>query len=107
MELSTLLEEALAERGNTVMLIAQPHDGENAVIQVGNAWVIIRLNAHAMPGKTPFDTVQKKLSSDLQKQKTVEVRAALNQKLHQGAKIEVRPVKMVEQSTNYAYPSGK
>jgi len=61
----------------------------SSLIQVGNAWVIIRLNAHAMPGKTPFETVQKKLSSDLQKQKTVEARAALNQKLHQGAKIEV------------------
>jgi hypothetical protein len=59
------------------------------LIQVGNAWVVIRLNGHAMPGKAPFDTVQKQLSSDLQKQKTVEVRAALNQKLHQGAKIEV------------------
>ena len=59
------------------------------LIQVGNAWVIIRLNAHAQAGKIPFDTVQKKLSSDLQKQKTVEARAALNQKLHQGARIEV------------------
>lgn len=59
------------------------------LIQVGNAWVIIRLNAHAMPGKTPFDSVQKKLSTDLQKQKTVEVRAELNQKLHKDAKIEV------------------
>jgi parvulin-like peptidyl-prolyl isomerase len=61
----------------------------SSLIQVGNAWVIIRLNARAMPGKTPFDTVQKKLSTDLQKQKTVEVRTALNQKLHHGAKIEV------------------
>lgn len=59
------------------------------VIEVGNAWVIIRLNAHAPAGKTPFDAVQKKLSSDLQKQKTVQVRAAVNQKLHQDAKIEV------------------
>ena len=61
----------------------------SSLIQVGNAWVIIRLNAHAAAGKTPFDAVQKKLSSDLQKQKTVEARAALNQKLHEGAKIEV------------------
>ena len=61
----------------------------SGLIHVGNAWVIVRLNAHAMPGKTPFVTVQKKLNTDLQKQKTVEVRAALNQKLHQGAKIEV------------------
>jgi peptidyl-prolyl cis-trans isomerase SurA len=59
------------------------------LIEVGNAWVIIRLDAHTPAGKTPYDSVQKKLSSDLQKQKTVEARAALNQKLHQGAKIEV------------------
>lgn len=36
MDLSTLLEEALAERGNAVMLIARPRDGEDAVIQAGN-----------------------------------------------------------------------
>ena len=37
MDLSILLEEALAERGNAVMLIARPRDGEDAVIQAGNA----------------------------------------------------------------------
>jgi len=37
MDLSILLEEALAERGNVVVLIAQPKDGEDAVIQAGNA----------------------------------------------------------------------
>jgi PAS domain S-box-containing protein len=36
MDLSTLLEDALADRGNAVMLLARPHDGENAVIQAGN-----------------------------------------------------------------------
>lgn len=59
------------------------------LIQVGNAWVIVRLMAHAMPGKTPFPEVQKKLTSDLQKQKTVDTRAALDQKLRKDAKIEV------------------
>ncbi len=37
MDLSILLEEALAERGNAVMLIAHPADGEDAVINAGNA----------------------------------------------------------------------
>lgn len=37
MDLSTLLEEALAERGDVVMLLVRPHDGEDAVIQTGNA----------------------------------------------------------------------
>jgi hypothetical protein len=48
MDLSKLLEEALAERGNAVMLIARPRDGENALIDAGNApfarsWVGRRL----------------------------------------------------------------
>jgi PAS domain S-box-containing protein len=37
MDLSILLEQALAECGYAVMLIARPHDGENAVIEMGNA----------------------------------------------------------------------
>jgi PAS domain S-box-containing protein len=37
MDLSTLLEEALTERGNAVLLLARPRDGENAVIQAANA----------------------------------------------------------------------
>jgi PAS domain S-box-containing protein len=36
MDLSNLLEEALADRGNAVMLLTRPRDGENAVIQAGN-----------------------------------------------------------------------
>jgi PAS domain S-box-containing protein len=36
MDLAILLDEALTERGNAVMLIARPRDGEQAVIQVGN-----------------------------------------------------------------------
>jgi PAS domain S-box-containing protein len=37
MDQSTLLEEALAERGNVVALLVRPRDGENAVIQTCNA----------------------------------------------------------------------
>lgn len=58
-------------------------------IAVDRAWVVIRLNAHTAAGKTPFDGIKSKLQSELQKQKRVEIRAALNQKLRQGAKIEV------------------
>jgi peptidyl-prolyl cis-trans isomerase SurA len=59
------------------------------LVEVGNAWVIVRLYTHTPAGKTPFPEVQKKLSSDLQKQKTLDARSALNQKLHQSAKIEM------------------
>lgn len=58
-------------------------------IQLDRAWVVIRLNAHEPAGKTSFETIKTRLQSDLQNQKRVEIRAALNQKLRKGAKIEV------------------
>jgi hypothetical protein len=63
--------------------------GVSDPIQLDRAWVVIRLNAHTPAGKTPFDEIKNKLQSDLQKQKRVEIRAALNQQLRKGAKIEV------------------
>ena len=59
------------------------------VIQLGHAYVVFRLNAHTPAGKTPFTVAKSKLQSDLQKQKTMEIRAALNQKLRKDAKIEI------------------
>lgn len=59
------------------------------VIQLGHAYVVFRLNAHTQAGKTPFTEAKSKLQSDLQKQKTQEVRAALNQRLRKEAKIEL------------------
>jgi parvulin-like peptidyl-prolyl isomerase len=59
------------------------------LIQLGNAYTIIRLVEHTPAGKTPFAAVRAKLQSDLQKQKRVELRAALNQKLRKNAKVEV------------------
>lgn len=58
-------------------------------IQLDRAWVVIRLNAHTLAGKTPFSQAKAKLLSDLKKQKTSEVRSALNKKLSKDAKIEV------------------
>ena len=59
------------------------------LIQLGNAYTIFRLVEHEPAGKTPFAAVKAKLQSDLQKQKRVEVRAALNQRLRKNAKVEV------------------
>ena len=59
------------------------------LIQLGNAYTIFRLVEHTRAGKTPFAAVKAKLQSDLQKQKRVELRAALNQKLRKNAKVEV------------------
>lgn len=60
----------------------------SGLIQLGNAYTIVRLEAHTPAGKTPFSEVQPKLQADLQKQKTEEVRSALGQKLRKNAKIE-------------------
>ena len=61
----------------------------STLIQLGNAYTIFRLVEHKRAGKTPFAAVRAKLQSDLQKQKRVELRAALNQKLRKDAKVEV------------------
>jgi parvulin-like peptidyl-prolyl isomerase len=58
------------------------------IIQLGNAYTIIRLVEHSPASKTPFAAVHAKLQSDLQKQKRVELRVALNLKLRKNAKVE-------------------
>ena len=59
------------------------------LIQLGNAYTIVRLVEHTSGGRTSFEAIRAELQSDLQKQKRAELRAALNRKLHQDAKIEV------------------
>jgi parvulin-like peptidyl-prolyl isomerase len=61
----------------------------SSLIQLGNAFTIIRLVEHTPEGITPFAAVKAKLQADLQKQKRVELRTALNQKLRKSAKIEM------------------
>jgi parvulin-like peptidyl-prolyl isomerase len=59
------------------------------LIQLGNAYTIFRLVEHTPAGRTSFAAVKAKLQSDLQQQKRMELRDALNRKLRSGAKIEV------------------
>ena len=73
-----------------VQAAEQMKPGEvSKLIQLGNAYTIFRLVEHRHAGKTPFAEVMGQLQSDLQKQKRVELRAALNQKLRKNAKVEV------------------
>jgi len=58
------------------------------LIQLGNAFTIIRLNGYVASGKSPFYEVKAKLTKQLQQQKQERLRAALDQKLHQNAKIQ-------------------
>jgi parvulin-like peptidyl-prolyl isomerase len=58
------------------------------LIQMEQAYTIVRLNVHTPAGKTKFDDVKVQLQKDLEKKKTNQIRAALDKKLRQNAKIE-------------------
>lgn len=66
----------------------KPGDVSN-IIQLGDAYVVFRLEAHKLPGKVSFDEVKERLQKEMQQQKTQEIRAALGNKLRSGAKIEI------------------
>ena len=59
------------------------------LIQIENAYTIIRLIQHVPAGKIKFEDVRVQLMKQLQDRKTNEVRAALDKKLRQNAKVEV------------------
>jgi len=64
-------------------------DGEmSGLIQVGPIYVIFRLNKHIPAGRTPFEQVKVPLRKELEKEKTEQVRTALDKRLHQNAKVE-------------------
>jgi|HubBroStandDraft_5_1064220.scaffolds.fasta_scaffold21276_2 peptidyl-prolyl cis-trans isomerase SurA len=64
-------------------------DGEmSALIQVGQNYVIFRMNKHLPPGRTPFAQVKEPLRKELEKAKTEQLRTALDKRVHQGAKVE-------------------
>ncbi len=58
------------------------------LIQVGQNYVIFRMNRHIPAGTMKFDDVKVQLQKQLEKDKTDEVRATLNKKLRQNAKVE-------------------
>ena len=59
------------------------------LILVEQAYTIIRLNAHTLAKRQPFDDVKAELRTELQKSKYERLRAALNQRLRENAKVEV------------------
>jgi hypothetical protein len=58
------------------------------LIQVGQAYTIVRLNAYISPGMQKFDAVKDSLRKQLQTQKTEELRAGLDARLRKTARIE-------------------
>ena len=59
------------------------------VIQIDQAYTIIRLNAHTPAGKQSFEKVKAGLRTDLQKSKYEQLRVALDKRLRSSAKVEV------------------
>ena len=60
----------------------------SGLIQLGNYYTIFRLQARTPAGTTPFTEVKAKLQSEMQKEKTEQLRSVLGQKLRKHAKIE-------------------
>jgi hypothetical protein len=60
----------------------------SAVIQAEGAYTIIRVNAHTPPKKQDFDKISKALRTQLQKQKSEDLRHALDARLRKNARIE-------------------
>jgi peptidyl-prolyl cis-trans isomerase C len=61
----------------------------SGLIQLGKNYTIFRLEARVPAGTTPFAEVEAKLKSDMQKERTQQLRSALSQKLRKNAKIEL------------------
>lgn len=58
------------------------------VIQIDQAFTIIRLNQHILAGKTKFADVKDMLEKELQKAKVEQARASLDKRLRKTAKVE-------------------
>lgn len=58
------------------------------LIQVGTAYTIVRLNAHIPAGMKKFADVKDDLRKQMQKNRTEQLRAALDQRLRKTAKVE-------------------
>ena len=59
------------------------------IIQIEQAYTIIRFNAHTPAGKQTFDQVKAKLREDMQKSKYEQLRAALDKRLRANSKVEI------------------
>lgn len=64
-------------------------DGQiTGLIQLDQAYTIVRLNKHIPPGTFKFEDVKDSLRKELKDKKTNQLRAALDKRLRQNAKIE-------------------
>ncbi len=69
-------------------LLAMKSGDVSDVIQLEQAYTIVRLQEHTPAGKAKFEDVKAQLEQELRQSKSNELRAALDKKLRQSAKIE-------------------
>ena len=70
-------------------LLAMKSGDVSDIIQIDQAFTIVRLNQQVMAGTTKFADVKDSLQKELQKKKLNDVRATLDQRLRKTAKVEV------------------
>ncbi len=69
-------------------LLAMKPGEVSDVIQIEQAYTIVRLQEHTPAGMAKFESVKEQLAKELKQNKLNQVRAALDKKLRQNAKIE-------------------
>jgi parvulin-like peptidyl-prolyl isomerase len=69
-------------------LRAMKPDDVSDLIQLEQAYTIVRLQVHTPAGKAKFQDVKAKLEKELPQTKKNQLRAALDKKLRQNAKVE-------------------
>jgi peptidyl-prolyl cis-trans isomerase SurA len=73
-----------------VSALSQMKPGQvSDLIQIEQAFTIMRLKSHVPAGKKSFEEVKGSLKSDLQKSKYERLRVALDKKLRASAKVEI------------------
>lgn len=70
-------------------LLAMKPGQVSDVIQIEQAYTIVRLNAHTPAGKKNFEQVKSELRTDLQKSKYEQLRIALDKRLRANARVDV------------------
>jgi parvulin-like peptidyl-prolyl isomerase len=79
--------DQLAPQVLKALLAMKPGDVSD-LIQMDQAYTIVRLKEHTAAGRVKFADVKAQIQKDLQLNKTNQIRAALDKKLKQNAKIE-------------------
>jgi len=79
--------DKLAPQVVKALLVMKPGDVSD-LIQIEQAYTVVRLGEHLLAGKAKFQDVKAQIAKELQQTKTNQLRAALDKKLKLNAKIE-------------------